>query len=42
METVFDEHTKLLAKGTLAKSLEDTQKTIDLLVKARNTIQASE
>ena len=41
MEALLEEHEKLLRKGNLAKSLEDVQKTIDLLVKARDSIAAS-
>ena len=41
MEAILEEHDKLLRKGTLSKSLEDVQKTIDLLVKARDSIAAS-
>lgn len=41
MEALLEEHEKLLRKGNLSKSLEDVQKTIDLLVKARDSIAAS-
>ena len=41
METLFEEHRKLSTTGNLSKSLEDVQKTIDLLTKARDTIVAS-
>ena len=41
MEALLEEHEKLLRKGTLSKSVEDVQKTIDLLVKARDSIAAS-
>ena len=41
MEALLEEHDKLLRKGTLSKSVEDVQKTIDLLVKARDSIAAS-
>ena len=41
MEALFEEHDKLLRKGSLSKSVEDVQKTIDLLVKARDSIAAS-
>ena len=41
MEALLEEHEKLLRKGTLSKSVEDVQKTIDLLVKARDSIVAS-
>lgn len=35
MDTLKAEHEKLLKKGNLNKSINDVQKTIDLLVKAR-------
>lgn len=41
METLLEEHEKLSRKGNLSKSVEDVQKTIDLLVKARDSIVAS-
>lgn len=41
MESIFEEHRKLSASGNLSKSLEDVQKTIDLLTRARDTIAAS-
>ena len=41
MEALLEEHEKLLGKGNLSNSLEDVQKTIDLLVKARDSIAAS-
>ena len=41
METLLEEYEKLSRKGNLSKSLEDVQKTIDLLVKARDSIAAS-
>ena len=41
MEALFEEHEKLSRKGNLSKSLADVQKTIDLLVKARDSIAAS-
>lgn len=41
MEALFKEHDKLLAKGNLSKSVEDVQKTIDLLKRARDTVVAS-
>ena len=41
MEALLEEHEKLSRKGNLSKSLEDVQKTIDLLVKARDSIAAS-
>ena len=41
MEALLEEHEKLCRKGNLSKSVEDVQKTIDLLVKARDSIAAS-
>lgn len=41
MEALLEEQEKLSRKGNLSKSLEDVQKTIDLLVKARDSIAAS-
>ena len=41
MEALLEEHEKLSRRGSLSKSLEDVQKTIDLLVKARDSIVAS-
>lgn len=41
MESILAEHEKLVKKGNLLKSVEDVQKTIDLLVKARDSIAAS-
>ena len=41
MEALIEEHEKLSRKGNLSKSLDDVQKTIDLLVKARDSIAAS-
>ena len=41
MEALLEEHEKLSRKGNLSKSLGDVQKTIDLLVKARDSIAAS-
>jgi hypothetical protein len=41
MEAIFEEHEKLSAKHNLARSVEDVQKTIDLLTKARDAIAAS-
>ena len=38
MESLLEEHEKLCRKGNLSKSLDDVQKTIHLLVKARNSI----
>lgn len=40
MEALLEEYEKLSRKGNLSKSLEDVQKTIDLLVKARDSIAA--
>lgn len=41
MEALFEEHEKLSCKGNLSQSVEDVQKTIDLLVRARDSIAAS-
>ena len=41
MEAIFEEHEKLQAKHNLARSVDDVQKTIDLLTTARETIAAS-
>lgn len=41
MEALLEEHEKLCRKGNLSKSVEDVQKTIDLLVRARESIAAS-
>ncbi len=41
MESILAEHEKLVKKGNLSKSVDDVQKTIDLLVKARDSIAAS-
>lgn len=41
MEALLEEHEKLCSKGNLSKSVEDVQKTIDLLIKARDSIAAS-
>lgn len=38
MEALLEEHEKLGKRGNLSKSLGDVQKTIDLLVKARESI----
>lgn len=38
MEALLEEHEKLGKRGSLSKSLGDVQKTIDLLVKARESI----
>lgn len=42
MEGLLAEHERLSKSGTFTKSIDDIQKTIDLLVKARETIAASE
>ncbi|KAL8867945.1 MAG: hypothetical protein Q9174_005327, partial [Haloplaca sp. 1 TL-2023] len=42
MEPLIEEHERLSKSGTLAKGLEDIQKTIDLLSKAREAIAAIE
>ena len=41
MEALLEEHEKLSRKGNLSKSVEDVQKTIDILVRARDSIAAS-
>lgn len=41
MEPLFQELEKITTRGNLSKSLEDVQKTIDLLSKARETVVAS-
>ena len=38
MEALLAEHDKLRKKGNLSKSIDDVQKTIDLLTTARNSI----
>ena len=38
MEALLEEHEKLARKGNLSKSVDDVQKTIDLLVQARESI----
>lgn len=38
MDSLLQEHEKLCKRGTLSKSIDDVQKTIDLLVKARDSI----
>lgn len=40
MEALLEEHEKLSRNGSLSKSVEDVQKTIDLLTKARDSIVA--
>ena len=42
MDTLLEELERLSKRGNLSKSLEDVQKTIDLLVKARDSISASQ
>lgn len=42
MDALLAEHERLSKSGTFTKTLDDIQKTIDLLVKARETIAASE
>ncbi|CAF9911075.1 MAG: L-arabinitol 4-dehydrogenase [Alectoria fallacina] len=42
MEALLEEHEKLCRKGNLSKSVEDVQKTIDLLVRARESIAANQ
>jgi len=41
MEALLEEHEKLVKRGSLSKSLGDVQKTIDLLVQARDSIATS-
>ncbi len=41
MEVLQKEHERLLRNGNLEKSIDDVQKTIDLLTKARDSIAAS-
>lgn len=41
MEGLLAEHERLSMSGTFSKSLDDIQKTIDLLIKAREAIAAS-
>jgi hypothetical protein len=41
METLSRELEKLSKKGSLSKSIDDVQKTIDLLIKARESIDKS-
>lgn len=41
MDTLYETHEKLAKNGNLSKSLQDVQKTLDMLVKARSSIAAS-
>ena len=41
MEALLAEHEKLARKSNLSKSIDDVQKTIDLLTDARNAVAAS-
>ena len=41
MEALLAEHERLASKSNLSKSLEDVEKTIELLVNARDTLAAS-
>ncbi|KAL8754276.1 MAG: hypothetical protein Q9184_005166, partial [Pyrenodesmia sp. 2 TL-2023] len=41
METLLAEHERLSQSGTFSKTIDDIQKTIDLLVKARESIAAN-
>lgn len=41
MEALLEEHGKLVKRGSLSKIVEDVQITIDLLVKARDSIANS-
>lgn len=42
MDALLEELEKLSQRGNLFKSLDDVQKTIDLLVKARDSISTSQ
>jgi len=42
MESLQKEHERVEKKGSLKKSIDDVQKTIDLLLNARNAIAAGE
>lgn len=42
MEALIAEHERLSESGTLSKSLDEIQKTIDLLLKAREAVAASQ
>ena len=42
MESLLAEHAKFCKRGSLSKSLDDVQKTIDLLTQARDSIASSE
>ncbi len=41
MEALLEEHGKLVKRGSLSKIVEDVQITIDLLIKARDSIANS-
>ena len=41
MESLLEEHEKLVESASLSNSLHDVQKTINLLVEARDAIRAS-
>ena len=42
MDALLEELKRLSERGNLSKSLDDVQKTIDLLVKARDSISTSQ
>jgi hypothetical protein len=41
MDLLLEEHERLVTKANLGRSVEDVQKTIDLLSKARESITTS-
>lgn len=41
MDVLLEEHERLVETGNLGKSVGDVQKTIDLLIKARESIATS-
>jgi len=41
MDLLLEEHERLVTRGNLGRSVDDVQKTIDLLVKARESIATS-
>ena len=41
MDALYETHEKIAKNGNLSKSLQDVQKTLDMLVKARDSIAAS-
>lgn len=42
MEALLAEHERLCKSGTFSKTLDDIQKTVDILVTARETVAAGE